>query len=488
MPNSESVFLCLTVGAAMGAFIGRRNGWWMGRQRGENGPPKKLIATLIAQHFEPIAVDDITISERKFPFRVRADLQRAVERLFRSETTVKHFCGVHQEYSHQSLTLAHCIVSSDHRPPVAVPPQYEELDVGDDQPIRCLKNGIWFLEEGTSRFVLLLSPVERFGDETGIQFQIGTVNNADGTRITQEFFRHLEDSVLKAESYRGKILSLEQTPHSYSGHSSGIRVHKLRTVEREQVILPRKTLDLLDRNVIEFVRQRPQLAKFRQATKKGLLFYGPPGTGKTHTIHYLAKALPGHTTLLITAEQVALLSEYMTLARLLQPSIVVIEDVDLVARDRNEMGACEEVLLNKLLNEMDGLKEEADILFVLTTNRPEALEAALASRPGRVDQAIEFPLPDAEGREKLIQLYSHGVEISPEVIAAVVKRTDRVSAAFIKELMRRSVQFHLERSESGRIELPDVEKALEEMLFRGGSLNLKLLGAQGVGASGADAG
>ena len=88
------------------------------------------------------------------------------------------------------------------------------------------------------------------------------------------------------------------------------------------------------------------------ATKKGLLFYGPPGTGKTHTIHFLAKALKGHTMLLISAEQVALLDEYMSLARLLQPSIVVIEDVDLIARDREKMDSpCEEVLLNKLLNE-----------------------------------------------------------------------------------------------------------------------------------------
>jgi hypothetical protein len=376
--------------------------------------------------------------------------------------------------------LAACIAPGDHNPPVAVPPHYEEIDVGDEEPQRCLKYGIWFLQQGANRFVVLLTAVERYGDATGIQFQIGTVNNAEGTRITQEFFRHLEESVLKAESYRGKILSLEQSPHSYSGQSAGIRVHKLRTVDREQVILPRKTLDLLDRNVIEFVRQRPQLAKFRQATKKGLLFYGPPGTGKTHTIHYLAKALAGHTTLLITAEQVGLLAEYMTLARLLQPSIVVIEDVDLIARDRSEMGTCEELLLNKLLNEMDGLNEEADILFVLTTNRPEALEAALASRPGRVDQAIEFPLPDAEGREKLVRLYAQGAEVSPKVAGEIVQRTDRVSAAFIKELMRRSVQFHLERNGSGRIELADVENALEEMLFSGGSLNLKLLGAEGL--------
>ncbi len=327
----------LTTGTLPGAVVVSRNGWRLGVRRQEKAPPRTLIANLIRDHFRPVPTDNITISERNFPYRVRADLQRAIDRLFGTTTKIRHFCGVQQDYSHHALNLAMCIVPSDHNAPVAAPPQYEEIDVGDEEPLRCLKNGVWFLEEGLNRFVVLFAAVERYGETTGVQLQIGTVNNADGTRITQEFFRHLEDSVLKAESYRGKILSLEQE-HSYSGQSAGIRVHKLRTVEREQVILPRKTLELLDRNVIEFVRQRPRLAQFRQATKKGLLFYGPPGTGKTHTIHYLAKALPGHTTLLITAEQVGLLAEYMTLARLLQPSLVVIEDVDLIGSDRSEAG------------------------------------------------------------------------------------------------------------------------------------------------------
>ena len=56
--------------------------------------------------------------------------------------------------------------------------------------------------------------------------------------------------------------------------------------------------------------------------------------------------------------------------------------------------ACDEVMLNRLLNELDGLRERADVFFILTTNRPDTLEPALASRPGRIDQAIEFPLPD----------------------------------------------------------------------------------------------
>src|SRR5262249_20194750 len=159
--------------------------------------------------------------------------------------------------------------------------------------------------------------------------------------------------------------------------ASVVKVHKLRSVGRDEVILPEKTLQLLERNVHEFIRHRPQLQGLGLTVKKGLLFYGPPGTGKTHTIHYLASQLPDHTTLLITSEQVGVLDESFPLARFLQPAMVVIEDVDLIARARGEMrNTCEESLLNKLLNEMDGLREDASVLFVLTTNRPDQLEAA----------------------------------------------------------------------------------------------------------------
>ena len=72
--------------------------------------------------------------------------------------------------------------------------------------------------------------------------------------------------------------------------------------------------------------------------------------------------------------------------------------------------------------------------------------------------------------------------VSDDVVQAIVRRTDRVSAAFIKELMRRSVQFPLEREWRRLRRIADVENALDEMLFSGGSLNLKLLGAEGAGA------
>lgn len=205
------------------------------------------------------------------------------------------------------------------------------------------------------------------------------------------------------------------------------------------------------------------------------------GTGKTHTLHYLASTLPNHTTLLVTAEQVVMLEQYFKLARFLQPSIIVVEDVDLIARERTHMqdpGA--EMLLNKLLNEMDGLREDAEVIFILTTNRPDQLEPALASRPGRIDQAIEFPLPDDIGRAKLARLYARGMELGDDVVAAIVTKTPGASAAFIKELMRRSAQFVLQQANGHTLTLAAIDAAIQEMVLLGGAFNLKLLGAEAV--------
>jgi SpoVK/Ycf46/Vps4 family AAA+-type ATPase len=251
-------------------------------------------------------------------------------------------------------------------------------------------------------------------------------------------------------------------------------------VGRDEVILPENVLTLIDRNILRFAASRKRLAALGQRVQKGLLFYGPPGNGKTHTVHYLAKELQGHTFLLITAEMVGYLSEYMALARLLQPSVVVIEDVDLLARSRERRaGPCDESMLNKLLNEMDGLREEAEVFFILTTNRPQDIETALTARPGRIDQSIEFPLPDPDCRKKLARLYSRNVDLHDDLVNLIVARTDKLSAAFIKELLRKATQFALERDshDQPKIQQDDIIHALDEILFTGGRLNLSLLGS-----------
>jgi ATP-dependent 26S proteasome regulatory subunit len=111
-----------------------------------------------------------------------------------------------------------------------------------------------------------------------------------------------------------------------------------------------------------------------------------------------------------------------------------------------------------------------------TTNRPEQIEGALSNRPGRIDQAIEVPLPDDIGRKKLVELYGKGLPLGETVVSEATRRTKGVSAAFIKELMRRIAQASIARDGGATVESGDIGEALDDMLFTGGKLNIKLLG------------
>jgi hypothetical protein len=432
-------------------------------------------STLLAGHFEGVEQSEVMTTSRTFSTYLRVDLQRALDGLLSKEGIVN--VGLHARYDHETLSYAALLARRDDAVQVA-PLSYEEIDVGAGQPVRCLRSALWLAEEEGLRYAVLLSAAHRYGRPQGWHVEYCVPSGGPGAALARRHFAVLEAAIEASSAYRGKVLSFDCDPH-YDGMSAGtLQVHRLASVERDSIILPEQTLALLERNVFRFIAQRERLRAVGMPVKKGLLFYGPPGTGKTHTIRYLAR-LPEHTTLLVTAEQVAVIAEYMALARLLSPAILVIEDVDLIARHREDLQTPQqESLLNRLLNEMDGLREDSEILFILTTNRPEALEAALASRPGRIDQAIEFPLPDDTGRARLLELYRCGLELPEALRASLIPRTAGVSAAFIKELMRRSAQFAFERDPDTRqLSAPDLDSALRELLFDGGSLNAKLLGA-----------
>jgi ATP-dependent Clp protease adapter protein ClpS len=426
----------------------------------------------IEWHFAGIPRDRLVATSRQFPGHMRADVQAAVDKLFSIQRI--RFFGIQERHRYETLTFA-SLTSAGQAAHAIAPAQYHDVEIGEAEAVKCLDNGLWLCGAEDLKYAVLLSAHREHGEETGVRIEIAAPAGAAGTEFVRRCFIAIEDAVNAANSYRGKILSFDGGAN-YRGRSQGLMVHKLPPVERANVILPDATLKLLDRNILNFVQHRAKLRQLGQSTRKGILLYGPPGTGKTHTIRYLASNLPGHTTLIITAAQVELLRAYTNLARLLQPAMVVIEDVDLIATDREMMGPCEESMLNMLLNEMDGLKEDADILFVLTTNRPEQLEGALADRPGRVDQAIEIPLPDDIGRRKLVQLYGKGLQLDETLIDEAVRRTRGVSAAFIKELMRRTAQAGIGRDGGATIGSADLGEALDDMLFASGKLNIKLLG------------
>lgn len=472
----DSAFICSDCVQACTALLQTRAG-----SVEQEEQPDRYVYQRLVRHFAPLRPQEVIATARTFPLRQQADLQRAVDDLFGERRVPENFLGLHQQYRHESLGFSKLLEQNRNAIEIA-PAQYEDVDIGAGETVRCLKNGLWLLQESGCSYAVVLAQRDDYGRGSDLVVEVASPPGEIGSVVCTRIFDALEMRLSKGSCYRGRMLSLEHQYH-YSGHVPRIWVHELEGVARTDVILPERTLEAIERNVLQFAAQREGLRGLGLSTQKGLLFHGAPGTGKTHCIRYLAGRLPGHTTLLITAEGVVLLPEYMALARLLQPALVVIEDADLIARQRTERdSACDEVMLNRLLNEMDGLREHADVFFVLTTNRPDTLEPALASRPGRIDQAIEFPLPDEALRLRLIALYAKSLPVSPALAAELAQRTDGASPAFIKELLRRVAQHYLDAGATGEVSHPIAESALHEMLFSEGALNTRLLGGAGIRA------
>jgi hypothetical protein len=357
-------------------------------------------------------------------------------------------------------------------PPMPGPVEYSNVTLADGSILPCLQSGLFLIKDHSEPLAALVSiPAEHGPRRGGVYVEV-----IAPTREREErFLTDLRRLVRDRNVYRNQVLSL--TIDMYG--QFGLYFHQLPKVDRDQIILPEEVLERVERHTIRFARHRDRLLAAGQHLKRGLLLHGPPGTGKTLTAMYLAAQMRERTILLLTGRSLGLLQRTATMARALQPSMVILEDVDLIAEERTRSPMGSGPLLYELLNEMDGLADDVDTIFLLTTNRPDLLEPALAARPGRIDQAIEIPLPDSECRRRLLKLYAREVATDVTNWDDIIRRTDGVSAAFIRELVRKAVVFAADEDTSV-ITNHHLDEALHELVIAGGDLTKSLLGAQGL--------
>ena len=286
----------------------------------------------------------------------------------------------------------------------------------------------------------------------------------------------LRDEAMRHSVLWRQVISFSGNPYERS--MADLTFHHRPDLPAGAVVLPEGTLDQVRAHVVGLAEHRDRLRARGQHLKRGILLYGPPGTGKTHTVRHLVGATPDATVVLLAGTQMAHVSAAAQIARAHQPAIVVIEDCDLIAEDRDHhFGGGASPLLFTLLDAMDGLDQDADVAFLLTTNRAEALEKALAQRPGRVDLAVEIPLPDEGARRALIELYAAEVGFTPDAVARAARESTGTTASYAKELVRRAVlHAALAGHEPGD---DDLAAATAELQSGSAALTRALLGSAG---------
>jgi hypothetical protein len=341
-----------------------------------------------------------------------------------------------------------------------------ELDGG--RSVACVTAGLLLVSDGDDRIAALVASKRYPSEASFIEVM------APRLEVAERFLAEIRRLMREHNVFREKVIALSggQGP---TGMQISVTFPGHRGVTREQIVLPDGLLERVERSTVEFDRHAASLRARGHHMRRGLLLHGPPGTGKTLTATYLTGALKERTAIVLTGPALALVRASCRMARDLQPSMVILEDIDLIAQERTAMSTGATSLLFELLNEIDGVGEDADVIFVMTTNRADLLEPALAARPGRVDQAVEFPLPDGGGRARLLRLFCEGLEVDGLDIDALVDQTEDASPAFLRELVRKAA-LHAAIGDDraiGPVHFSDALRELEE----GGRLTRTILGA-----------
>jgi hypothetical protein len=330
---------------------------------------------------------------------------------------------------HHATPTLQQLVAGDDNGLQLTPPALIDLPNGPGSTLGCLKLALLLVTEPDRRFIVMVrGPGEH---DPGLELEVAGLPVDAAQRVLAE----LDELRSELNVYRGHLLEVSLTQ---AGVSLGFAAPS--GLSRDDVVLPDAVLARIERHALGVAEHRAALLAAGQHLKRGLLLYGPPGTGKTHTTRYLLGQMTSYTRLVLTGRALVAVGSVTEMARALAPAVMVLEDVDLVAEERG-MGARSNPVLFDLLDAMDGAAGDADLLFLLTTNRADLLELALAARPGRVDVAVEIALPDGPARERLLALYGRGVplELTADDIAAAIERTEGVTASFLKELIRRAV-------------------------------------------------
>jgi len=230
------------------------------------------------------------------------------------------------------------------------------------------------------------------------------------------------------------------------------------------------------KDIINYLENKKLYEEYGAQVPKGILLEGPPGTGKT----LLAKAIATETnsTFISTSGSefielfvgmgAARVRELFRIAREKKPSIIFIDEIDAVGRQRGagvNLGNDErEQTLNQLLFEMDGFKNNSDIIVLAATNRKDVLDQALL-RPGRFDRLIRVPLPDKYSRKQILELLlnSKPFDTSQIKIDLLAEITEGLSGAQLNNLINEALIIMI-KSKQNTLNDSILTQALEKTL------------------------
>jgi hypothetical protein len=375
--------------------------------------------------------------------------------------------GMHRQHTDLVSLLHQDAESGSDR---LAPAEYTSAATGPDTTAEVVDFGLVLTSAPSGTPVMLALRTSQYHGRPAVAMDVLAAVRQDAAALLDELLRLINEF----DVVRGQVVSFSASEHFGNELVSFLPRPR---IDAQDVVLPDGVLASIERHVVGPATRAERLKELGVHLKRGLLLHGPPGTGKTHTVRYLMGRLRECTVIVLSGTSLRFIEPAAALARRLTPSVLVVEDVDLVATDRS-FSPSGNPLLFTLLDAMDGVAADADVTFVLTTNRAADLETALVERPGRIDLAVEIPRPDVHGRRLLFDLYRGTAAVTADLEPAVAL-TDGATASAIKELMRRAILAAIEAEPDADPPVVDDEvlrAVLDDFSSERESLSRSLLG------------
>jgi hypothetical protein len=444
--------------------------WLHATEGGARNEVASLVRDVLGE-----AGDEHSVVTRRLPPFEHVNLQTALDAWSTAGGRRVEVRGIAMPPHYGGIMLQQ-LVSGEALPPLRLSaPGVVDLPNGPDSSLACLRLALLLVTDARGRYIVMVQGPHE--EQPVLTVEVAGLQVHEAQAVLGE----LERESRRLNVYRGQLVEVTLTPMG----TVSLEFLDPPTTGRDDVVLPEPVLDRIERHAFGIAEHRTALVAAGQHLKRGLLLFGPPGTGKTHTAGYLLGRMTDYTRLVLTGRSLGAVGSVTELARDLQPAVVILEDVDLVAADRS-FGPGGSPVLFDLLDAMDGAAADADLLFVLTTNRADLLEPALAARPGRIDVAVDVALPDAAARGRLLELYGRDVplRLSEDDVATAVDRTEGVTASFLKELLRRAVLEALHEQDPLReVTAEHLVRALDDLLDSAQQVTRTLLGVGGDAVS-----
>lgn len=294
---------------------------------------------------------------------------------------------------------------------------FQRISLGDGLQLEVPLNLMIFLARPNERAVLRFEEVETPG--------------ASFIRIHTSFSREPSDLLDRWLKAAGKENLLRGRSLLPSG-----KVLERRGLHDDQVLFVASET----RRRIDFAAQRflsPEaalLSQFGVRARAGLILAGAPGNGKTSLCRELSSRLDCSFLWVTPGDfsQLHDVAEIYELARWLAPTVVVLEDLDLIAESRDRGNQSR--LLGELMNQLDGVGGDHRVLTIATTNRLEVVEEAMRNRPGRFDQVIEVESPTGDLRVSYFEHRFRKCAIEQEDVRYLVSKLEGATGAELEEI------------------------------------------------------